>query len=110
MEQILTLFSLEDLERIIADREKAAAEASYTKSLLQRGPEHIAKKFGEEAVEAIIAAIQDDPDALRAEAADVLFHFLVLMKSRNISLESILSVLAQRTSQSGHSEKAGRCK
>ena len=103
-------FRLEDLERIIADRENAAADASYTKSLLQGGAERIAKKFGEEAVEAIIAAVQDDPEALRAEAADVLFHLLVLMKSRNISLESILSVLAQRTSQSGLAEKAGRSK
>jgi len=106
----LLRFSLEDLERIIADRESAASEASYTKSLLQGGSEYIAKKFGEEAVEVIIAVVQNDTDAIRAEAADVLFHFLVLMKSRNISLESILSVLAQRTSQSGHSEKAGRSK
>lgn len=101
-------FSLEDLESIIADRQNATSEASYTKSLLQGGPERIAKKFGEEAVEAIIAAVQGDAEALRAEAADVLFHFLVLMKSRNISLESILTVLAQRTTQSGHFEKAGR--
>lgn len=103
-------FSLEDLERVISERENATSEVSYTRSLLQGGPERIAKKFGEEAVEAIIAAIQNDREALRAEAADVLFHFLVLMRSRDISLESILSVLAQRTRQSGLAEKAGRSK
>lgn len=106
----MTRFNLEDLERIIADRETATSEASYTKSLLQAGPERIAKKFGEEAVEAIIAAVQGSEEELRAEAADLLFHFLVLIKSRNISLESVLAALAERTAQSGLDEKAGRKK
>ena len=103
-------FSLEDLEQIIADREKSTSETSYTKSLLMAGTERIAKKFGEEAVEAVIAAVQGDVEGLRQEGADVLFHFLVLMKSKNISLESILLVLAARTAQSGIAEKKSRKK
>ena len=103
-------FSLEDLEQIIADREKSTSDTSYTKSLLQAGTERIAKKFGEEAVEAVIAAVQGDVEGLRQEGADVLFHFLVLMKSRDVSLESILLVLATRTAQSGITEKESRKK
>ena len=101
---------LERLYKLILSRKGGDPEKSHTAKLFSRGRPRMAQKVGEEAVEVIIAAVQNDTDAIRAEAADVLFHFLVLMKSRNISLESILSVLAQRTSQSGHSEKAGRSK
>lgn len=103
-------FRLEDLERIISERQSAASETSYTKSLLQAGAERISKKFGEEAIEFIIAAVQGDSEAFRAEAADVLYHLLVLMRCHDISLESVLLILQERTAQSGIAEKAGRAK
>ncbi len=83
-------------------------EASYTRKLLDKGAEHCAKKFGEEAVETVIAAVENDREHLIAESADLLFHLLVLLKSRGVTLEEVEAALAQRTSMSGLEEKASR--
>ena len=104
----MSRFSLHDLQEIIDTRAASGGEASYTLKLLNKGSEHCAKKFGEEAVEAVIAAIGDDRDHLVAESADVLFHLLVLLKSHGIRLEEIEAVLESRTGMSGLEEKAAR--
>ena len=101
-------FSLHDLARIIDARAASGGEGSYTRKLLDKGPEHCAKKFGEEAVETVIAAIGDDRNHLIAESADLLFHLLVLLKSRGITLEEVEAALEQRTGRSGLEEKAAR--
>ena len=104
----MSAFTLADLDAIIADRAGSTAEKSYTKSLLDAGPPRAAKKFGEEAVEAVIAAMEGDQTNLRNEAADVLFHLLVLLRSGGFSLEDVLEELQRRTVKSGHEEKASR--
>jgi phosphoribosyl-ATP pyrophosphohydrolase len=101
-------FSLHDLAAIIAARAGSTAEQSYTKSLLEAGPRRAAKKFGEEAIEAVIAATEDDRSALIRESADVLYHLIVLLRVRDISLDELMEELQRRTAQSGHAEKAGR--
>lgn len=101
-------FSLTDLERIVAERAAASPEASYTAKLLAGGPARIAKKFGEEAVEAVIAAVAQDEAALRAEAADVLYHLLVLLQARGVAVADVMGELQARTAQSGLAEKAAR--
>jgi phosphoribosyl-ATP pyrophosphohydrolase len=102
------LFTLGELERLIADRAGAMADASYTRSLLDAGVSRIAKKFGEEAVEAAIAAVEKDKPALLSEAADVLYHLLVLLHASGLCLDQVISELGRRTRQSGHEEKASR--
>jgi phosphoribosyl-ATP pyrophosphohydrolase len=104
----MSSFSLEDLARIIKARREASAARSYTKSLFDAGPARIAKKFGEEAVEAVIAALQGDKAALTLEAADVLYHLLVLIEARGVELADVLRELETRTRQSGLDEKASR--
>jgi len=101
-------FTLDDLAAIIAARRSASAEKSYTKSLFEAGPPRIAKKFGEEAVEAVIAAIEGDRTALTSEAADVLYHLLVMLAAGGVELADVLAELERRTVQSGHAEKAAR--
>jgi phosphoribosyl-ATP pyrophosphohydrolase len=101
-------FTLDDLARLIAARAMADADSSYTRSLLDGGAARIAKKFGEEAFEAAIAAIQGDREALRAEAADVLYHLLVLLQDGGVPLQDVIQELARRTFQSGLQEKASR--
>jgi phosphoribosyl-ATP pyrophosphohydrolase len=104
----MSRFSLDDLAAIVAARSGSTAEQSYTKSLLDAGPARAAKKFGEEAVEAVIAAMQGDRTALIKESADVLYHLVVLLRARDISLDEVMEELQRRTGQSGHAEKAGR--
>jgi phosphoribosyl-ATP pyrophosphohydrolase len=104
----MSRFTLHDLAAVIDARAASGGEASYTKKLLDKGTQHCAKKFGEEAVEAVIAAIENDRGHLIAESADVLFHLLVLLKSRGVSLADVEAALAQRTSMSGLEEKASR--
>jgi len=99
-----------ELAATIRARRTASAESSYTKSLLDAGIARCAKKFGEEAVETVMAAVGQDDDALKGEAADALFHLLVLLESRGIALEDVLSVLRSRQGTSGHVEKASRPK
>ena len=102
--------TLEELEAIVAARAKASPDDSWTAKLLAKGPEKCAEKFGEEAVEAIIEAVRNDPAALASEAADVLFHLLVMLRSRDVPLSRVMDVLAARQGQSGLAEKAGRTK
>jgi phosphoribosyl-ATP pyrophosphohydrolase len=104
----MSRFSLDNLAAIVAARAGSTAEQTYTKSLLEAGPARAAKKFGEEAVEAVIAAMEGDRTALVQESADVLYHLIVLLTARDISWDEVMEELQHRTSQSGHAEKAGR--
>ena len=104
----MSRFTIHDLAAIIDARAASGGEMSYTRKLLDGGTNHCAKKFGEEAVEAVIAAVQNDRDHLIAETADLLFHLLVLLKARGIKLEEVEATLAQRTKMSGLEEKAAR--
>jgi phosphoribosyl-ATP pyrophosphohydrolase len=102
-------FTLHDLADTIEARAAAASgEASYTRKLLDKGAAYCARKFGEEAVEAVIAAVEDDRADLINESADVLFHLLVLLKSRGVTIQEVEAALGQRTHQSGLQEKASR--
>jgi phosphoribosyl-ATP pyrophosphohydrolase len=101
-------FTIHDLAATIDTRAASGGEASYTRKLLDRGAEHCAKKLGEEAVETVIAAIENDRAHLVAESADLIYHLLVLLKSRGVGLEEVEAALAQRTSMSGLEEKASR--
>ena len=101
-------FSIYDIDGIIKSRLAASGDKSYTKSLIDKGAVHCAKKFGEEAVEFVIATTQADPVATTAEAADVLYHLLVALQASHIPLEKVLSELERRTGTSGHEEKAAR--
>jgi phosphoribosyl-ATP pyrophosphohydrolase len=101
-------FTLADLDAIVAARAAASPDESWTAKLLAQGPERVAKKFGEEAVEAVIAAVKGDAGELTAEAADVLFHLLVLLRARGVALDAVMAELARRTAQSGLAEKAAR--
>ncbi|MEW9921357.1 phosphoribosyl-ATP diphosphatase [Marimonas sp. MJW-29] len=100
--------TLDDLFATILARKDADPASSWTAQLLAKGPEKCAEKFGEEAVEAIIEAVRDDKAALTSEAADVLYHLLVLLAARDVPLSAVMDELARRQSQSGIAEKAAR--
>uniref|UniRef100_A0A9E7ZU42 Phosphoribosyl-ATP pyrophosphatase n=1 Tax=Bosea sp. NBC_00436 TaxID=2969620 RepID=A0A9E7ZU42_9HYPH len=104
----MTGFTLSDLEARIAERAAASPDESWTAKLIAAGPERAAKKFGEEAVEAVIAAVKGDRAELIAESADVLYHLLVVLKARDVALQDVLSQLEARTARSGLAEKAAR--
>src|ERR1700736_2482483 len=104
----MSRFTIHDLAANTHGRAASVGEASYTRKLLDKGVEHCAKKLGEEAVETVIAAVENDRDHLIAESADLLFHLLVLLKSRGVTLEDVEAALGQRTSMSGLEEKASR--
>ncbi len=99
---------LETLAATILARKGADPDRSWTAKLLARGPEKCAEKFGEEAVEAIIEAVKGDRGRLTAEAADVLYHLLVMCAARDVALDDILAELARREGTSGLAEKAAR--
>lgn len=99
---------LAELAAIIDARKTADPDSSWTAQLLCKGPEKCAEKFGEEAVEAIIEAVRGDRDALTREAADVLYHLLVMLAARDVPLGDVLDELERRQSRSGIAEKAGR--
>jgi len=101
-------FSLTDLEARVAERAKAPPDQSWTAKLLAGGPPRAAKKFGEEAVEFVIALAEGAEPPIVAEAADVLYHFLVALRSRGVGLETVMQELERRTVQSGIAEKASR--
>ena len=96
------------LSATIAARIGADPDTSWTAKLLSKGPEKCAEKFGEEAVEAIIEAVKGDTAALTREAADVVYHLLVMLAARGLSLADVEAELARRAGQSGLDEKAGR--
>lgn len=101
-------FTLADLDRIIEARRLASADTSYTRTLLDRGAVHCARKFGEEAVEFIISATQNERAAMTSEAADVLYHLLVALQAARLPLDDVMKELERRTRMSGHEEKAAR--
>ena len=103
-----TPFTLADLERIIAERSSASPNDSWTAKLLAKGPTRVAKKLGEEAVETVIAAVENDKEALIGESADLLYHLLVLLRARGVLVQDVLDELERRRAQSGLSEKAAR--
>lgn len=101
-------FTLEDLNRRLAERAEASPENSYTASLLAKGVGKCAQKLGEEATEAVIAAVKGDKAELAAEAGDVLYHLLVTLRAAGVDLQDVMDVLESRTGQSGLAEKAAR--
>ena len=104
----MTEFTLETLNSIVSERSGETPETSYTASLLAKGTEKCAKKFGEEAVEAVIAAISRDKHELTKEAADVLYHLLVMLMAEGVELSEVMAELQARTARSGLEEKASR--
>ena len=100
--------ALDRLAATIAARKSADPDSSWTAKLLARGPEKCAEKFGEEAVEAIIEAVRGDRARLTSEAADVLYHLLVMLAARDVTLADVLAELARREGTSGIAEKAAR--
>ncbi len=106
----MTQFSetLDRLAATIAARKDADPASSYTAKLLSEGPERCAKKFGEEAVETVIAAVSGDADAVAAESADLIYHWLVLLTAAGVSLDDVAANLQRREGRSGLEEKASR--
>lgn len=100
--------ALDRLAALIVTRKGADAETSWTARLLASGPEKCARKFGEEAVEAIIEAVRGDRENLTAEAADVIYHLLVMLAARDVTLADVVAELERREGTSGIAEKAAR--
>lgn len=100
--------ALTRLAATVEARKTADPESSWTAKLLAKGPEKCAEKFGEEAVEAIIEAVKGDKAKLTAEAADVLYHLLVMLAARDVTLADVLAELEKRAGTSGIAEKAAR--
>ena len=101
-------FRIEDLAATIAARARTLPETSYTASLLGMGPAYCARKFGEESVEAIVAAVEGDSAALISESADVVFHLMVMLQACGCGFEHVMKELARRSGVSGLDEKASR--
>ena len=101
-------FTLHDLEQRVKERAAASAEMSYTRKLLDRGVAHCAKKLGEEAIEVALAAVGEERERLIAEAADLVYHLVVVLQARGVALAEVEAALAARTGQSGLEEKASR--
>ena len=104
----MSAFTVHDLEKRVRERAVASADASYTRKLLDRGVAHCAKKLGEEAVEAVLAAAAEDRERVIAESADLIYHLLVVLRARGISLAEVEAELATRVKTSGLEEKASR--
>ena len=101
-------FTLNDLEKRVRERSAESADVSYTRKLLDKGVAQCAKKFGEEAIETVLAATGESKERLISETADTLYHLLVVLKARDVSLADIEAELASRTARSGLDEKASR--
>jgi len=99
---------LERLAATIASRKTADPASSYTAKLLAGGPQAAAKKLGEEAVETALAAVSGDKDAIAAESADLIYHWLVLLAATGVDLDAVAAKLVAREGRSGLDEKAGR--
>src|SRR5437764_15452181 len=104
----MSTFTLHDLEARVHERAAASPEQSYTRKLLDRGVAHCAKKLGEEAIETALAAVGEDRERLIAEAADLLYHLVVVLQARGVALAEVEAALAARRGQSGLEEKALR--
>lgn len=101
-------FTLESLARIVTERARAGGERSYTRRLIEEGPQKAAKKLGEEAVETALAAVSGDKKALVAESADLLYHLLVVLEGQGVALSDVYAELERRTARSGIDEKESR--
>ena len=108
MSSTMSTFTVHDLATLVHERANASPDASYTRKLLDRGVAQCAKKLGEEAIEVALAAVDEGRDRLIAEASDLIYHLLVLLKARGIALAEVEQALAARTAQSGLDEKAAR--
>jgi phosphoribosyl-ATP pyrophosphohydrolase len=104
----MSTFTLADLEARVRDRAAASADVSYTRQLLDRGVAQCAKKFGEEAMETVIAAVAEDSARLASETADLFYHLMVLLHARGVTLAEVEAVLEKRQAKSGLEEKASR--
>lgn len=104
----MSSFNLTDLEKIIAERAASADGSSWTAKLVSSGIEKAAEKLGEEAIETVVAAVARDKEGLRDEAADLLYHLLVVLHLKGIPLSDVVMELERRTGQSGLAEKASR--
>lgn len=100
--------TLERVAATVAARRHADPKDSYVAALLAKGLPHVARKLGEEAVETVVAALASDPRALTAEAADLIFHLIVLLEKRGVAFADVLAELERREGTSGHDEKASR--
>jgi phosphoribosyl-ATP pyrophosphohydrolase len=107
-EQHMAKFTLQDLEKRVETRAKASPDVSYTRKLLDRGVAQCAKKLGEEAVETVIAATAESRERLIAESGDLLYHLLILLHARDISLAEIEAALSERQGMTGLEEKSAR--
>jgi phosphoribosyl-ATP pyrophosphohydrolase len=101
-------FSVHDLEALVLDRLAGRGGGSYTRALAEKGIDKAAQKLGEEAVEAVIAAVRRDPVALTGEAADLVYHLTVVFALAGVSWGDVLGELSRRTARSGLEEKASR--
>jgi len=106
----MSRLSISDLEKRIQERAKASAEQSYTRKLLDQGVAHCAKKLGEEAVETALAAVGEDRARLVAESADLLYHLLVVLQARGVTIADVEAALGERMARSGLEEKASRAR
>ena len=104
----MTTFTLADLDRIVASRGASAGDTSYTAKLLAGGTPLAARKLGEEAIELVVASLGPERRAVASEAADVLYHLLVLLRATKVPLDEVMAELARRTGRSGLAEKASR--
>jgi phosphoribosyl-ATP pyrophosphohydrolase len=104
----MSTFTIHDLAERVKERAAASADISYTRKLLDRGVAHCAKKLGEEAVETALAAVTEDDERLAAEAADLLYHLLVVLEARGVPFAAVEDALARHTGMSGLEEKAAR--
>ena len=104
----MSTFTLRDLEARVHQRATEPAAQSYTRKLLDKGVAHCAKKLGEEAVETALAAVTEDRERLISETADLLYHLLVVLEARGVTLAEVEAALGARTAQSGLDEKASR--
>jgi phosphoribosyl-ATP pyrophosphohydrolase len=104
----MSTFTIHDLEKRVQERADASPEVSYTRKLLDRGITHCSKKLAEEAVEAAIAAVNEDRERMIAEAADLVYHLLVVLHARGVTLADVEAALLERTRLSGLDEKAMR--
>lgn len=101
-------FSLAELEKIVAERGRSGDSGSWTAKLFAGGMDKAAKKFGEEAVETVIAAVGGDKKALVSESADLLYHWVVVLALAGVPLSEVIAELERRTAQSGLAEKGSR--
>ena len=100
--------TLDELEAIIATRAKASPENSWTAKLLAQGRDKVAEKLGEEAIETVIEAVKGSKEGLTSEAADLLFHLLVVLYANEVNISDVMAELERRQSRSGIAEKASR--